>query len=220
MSLAIKYETLNDAQMRLKGTIVLYEGKPHYVTEIAAGAEDSPFRVYADALPTKGGGGGRAAEVERAIARERGEADIRKYISSKHFDIAPFAMGFVNDEKGCFYVARTPARQQKQGLSSDTCSACDVYGERKSFAVVLNSSGFPDMVSGVYPNLAQAVRTLTGGKIKSIAISREFALARDAELPELTYLYHKNKKVGFLRGTDVSLSVKYTYLKESLDEAL
>lgn len=78
MSLAIQYESLEDARMRLKGGVVLYKGDPVYVKEIerGVGAKDI-FRIYCARLPY--GGTGYVEELDE-------EGVMRKYISSKHLD--------------------------------------------------------------------------------------------------------------------------------------
>lgn len=210
MSLSIQYESVNDANMRLSGTIVLYDGKPVFIREVGAigegeGKNGDIYRVYINELPIK-----RGAQTER------------KFISSKKFDLAPFPMGFMNTEAGkAVYLSRAPRRQQKQGLSEATLSQYavgDLTGARVvRFADLTNSQPFVDCINGKYPSVAEATQLVKDGA-DSVAFSRCFAIARDSSLPELIYLYHKKDKVGFIMDGKLKLSAKGRCLRESLNE--
>lgn len=206
MSLAIKYETLEDARMRLRNTVVLYEGQPVLIREIARSdkAGDDIFRVLFDNLPTKKGG----VDFE--------EQAKRKYISSKHFDIAPFKMGYVNSPNGAFFCSRIPNRMQKQGLCGENFRGTDNYGNAINFATFLNTKEVLAMVRGDYPSFAGAVKAL--GKSDSVAFSRDFCIVKDEILEELVHLYHKGKKVGVILSGRITLGKNFMCLKESLEE--
>lgn len=206
MSLAIKYETLEDARMRLRQTVVLYEGQPVLIREIARAekAGDEIFRVLFDALPTKKGG----IDFE--------EQAKRKYISSKHFDIAPFKMGYVNAPNGAFYCTRLPNRMQKQGLCGENFQGKDNYGNPVNFATFLNTKEVVAMVNGQYPTFAGAVKALS--KCPSVAFSRDFCIMKDEIMEELLFLYHKGKKVGVILNEKITLGKGFLCLKESLEE--
>ena len=213
MSLSIQYESVNDANMRLSGTIVLYDGKPVYIREVGALAEGEGkngdiYRVYIKELPIK--------------PNDRGAYE-RKFISSKKFDLAPFPMGFMNTASGkAVYLSRAPRRQQKQGLSEATLSQYvvgDLSGQGRlvRFADLTSSQQFVDCINGKYPSVAEATKMVAEGA-DSVAFSRVFAIARDKSLPELIYLYHKKDKVGFIMDGKLKLSAKGRCLRESLNE--
>jgi hypothetical protein len=211
MSLSIQYESVNDANMRLGNTIVLYDGKPVYIREVGAlgegeGANGDIYRVYIKNLPIS--------------PTDRGAYE-RKFISSKKFDLAPFPMGFMNLNEHAVYLSRAPKKQQKQGLSEGTLSAVtvgDPLGQQRiRFADLLNKKEFADCISGNYPNVREATRLIEAGA-QSVAFSRCFAMARDTALPELIYLYHKKDKVGFIMDGAFKLSAKGRCLRESLQE--
>lgn len=217
MSLSIKYESLEDASRRLKNTVVLYEGRPVLITDIQEGAGDSPYRVYADNLPTKRGGA-RFPAMEfdgegRPVARKP-DADMRKYISSRNFDIAPFPMGYLNTPMGAYYCQRSPGRQQQQGLSSGTFSAVNYSGAPLSWGGFLSCDKVDDMVAGRYPTLREALRIAA----PSVAISRDFCIVRDELFDELCFIYHKNVKVGLVSDDSVKLAKGKQYVRESLLE--
>jgi hypothetical protein len=212
LSLAIQYENLNDAQMRLANTIVLYDGDPVYITQVGMKEEGDPkddtFRVYASPLP---------------YAAHRGaKGEMRKFISSKKFDMAPFEMGFMNLNGVAYYCSRLPRRQQRQGLSSGTFS-CIPVGAPHVGALrlenVIAQQEFVDCIKGKHPSYADAVRLIERGEAGSVAFARCFALVQDVDMPELVFLYHKKEKVGFLMGDTLKLSKAGKCLREALREA-
>lgn len=228
MSLAIKYESVEDATMRLRHSVVLYKGKPVYITQIARGDGDSPLRVLMKELPVGpnpdlegardpfGRGARRGAQV---IMPENVEEDAkRKYISSKHFDIAPFKMGYVNSPKGAFYTTRLPNRIQKQGLCGENFQGKTNFGVGINFQTFLHTKETVAMVIGDYPSFDEAMRGLE--KSPAVAFDRDFCLVKDDCFPELiTYLYHKGAKVGmFQKGDGITLGKKFRCLKEQLGE--
>jgi hypothetical protein len=203
MSLAIKYETVEDASMRLRNTVVLYKGDPVYITRLERGTEDEIFRVYYRPLPLKPGD----------------EAEARKFISSKYFDIAPFRMGYLNDLKnGAYYCKRSPNRIQKQGLCGENFVARTHNGKGIPFNVFITNPEVVLMINNVYPTLTQAIKALE--KSPGVAFSRDFCLVRDEVLTDLIYIYHKGEKVGLLQRDDgsVRLAAKFRCLKEALEE--
>lgn len=207
MSLAIKYESIEDARMRLKGTVVLYQGDPVYVTGIEPGrGGDDIFRVYASKLPYN------------RLNVDLDDNGVRKYISSKHFDIGAFKMGYVNSEEGAFFCRRLPTRQQKQGLSVDTFQATYCNGQPVSFQTFLTIPEVPAMVHNIYPLYEECLHLIKTKKTYCIAFSREFALGRSKEVDELVYLEHKGDVVGATMGGPLVLGNKFHCLKERLSE--
>jgi hypothetical protein len=211
MSLSVPYENLGDAQMRLQGTIVLYDGEPVYITDVREVGPGDPkgdiFRVYASPLPYDPG-------IRRA-------EEMRKFISSKKFDLAPFPMGFMNFQGNVFYCTRLARRQQRQGLSAGTLSALPVgnptVGAHR-FETLISVPEFLDCIKGRYPTVAEATRQIEEAGATGIAFSRSFCLVKDNDIPELIYLFHKKEKVGFIMEGRLMLSKKGKCLKESLNE--
>jgi hypothetical protein len=221
VSLAIKYENVEDATMRLRHSVVLYKDTPVYITEIVRGDGDDILRVRFQELPV----GVPEAKVDPFGRRARialnggdeGAADKRKYISSKHFDIAPFKLGYVNSPKGAFYCSRMPNRIQKQGLCGENFTAKTNNGIVISFQTFLSCEESVAMVKGEYPTFDQALKALA--KCPAVAFDREFCLVKDEVFPELiTYLYHKGTKVGMFNKEELSLGQKFKCLKEQLQE--
>lgn len=209
MSLAIQYETVEDAQMRLRGSVVLYDSALHYVETVEPAPEADRkeiFRVRALPLPLG----------------KPGAVPIRKYISSRKFDLAPFPMGFLNTKEGAVFCSRSPARQQSQGLTSKTFMSEMIptdprVGKRGiDFSQFINSEESVKMLAGNYPSFKDACDKAKDGV--SCAFAREFAISADPELPFLLYLYYKNTKVGIVVEGGVKIGPKRKCLKESLEE--
>jgi len=222
MSLAIKYESVEDASMRLRNSVVLYKGLPVFISDVKRGTtKEDPLRVFMQELPLEGAATPPPRRLERALADARGDDENgeakRKYISSKHFDIAPFRLGYVNCPKlGAFYCTRLPSRQQKQGLSRENFQAFNHVGVPVSFETFCRTKEVCAMVVGDYPSFDVAVKSLK--KVKAVAFSRDFCLVPDEVVPGLIFLYHKNVKVGMFHGDNVTLGEKFTCLRESLEE--
>ena len=215
MSLAIKYENPDDARMRLRGTVVLYKETPVYITDVQRGeTKDDILRVLFSELPVTPGSLGKVPfRDEEAGAK-------RKYISSKHFDIAPFKMGYVNrpNETGAFYTSRIPARVQKQGLCSENFRGINNSGLTVDFVSFIKCEEVNAMVAGKYPSFKTAVANLI--KVPSVAFDYDFCLTKDEVIGDLIYLHHKGRKVGmYNQNLDcVVLGKSFTCLKEHLKE--
>lgn len=208
MSLKVEYENAQEANFRLQGTLVLYDGEPVYVSQVLH-EPDLPkgdiFRVYTSSLPFNG-------------VRE----GDRRYISSGKFDLTPFRMGFVNLNGDAVYLSRNSARQNRQGLGERTLSAQalkeDVALPR--FTALIREQAFVDCIKGKYPPVEQALKKLQEANVNSVAISREYAVAKHDTLDELLVIYHKNTVVGFMEtsGKAFKLGKKFQFLKQELEE--
>lgn len=204
------YEEIDEVKTRVEGSIVLYDGRPVYITKVGypeAGDDKEIARVYFRQLPYVGG-------------RDGGET--RKYLSSKKFDLAPFKMGYINYGRDAYFLARTPVRQYKQGLSGATLTSTDVMGKKVplSFADLIQKQAFVDMFDGKYPSFRDAGELLGEEKNNSVAISRTFAFTLDHEL-EALYLLHKGVKCGLAYKKDRGIRVppKFNFLREEMEES-
>ena len=213
MSLSIQYESLEEAQMRLVGSVVSYDGEPVYIRAVEAVAPGDPkpdiFRVYAKPLP---------------LVNDRGDEDpaqFRKFISSRKFDFSTPRLGwFVGDKGRLYFASRAPLRQQRQGLSQNNLGINDVRGMGgMNFNRALACQGFVDMLKGVVHDFDHSYGLMVRDpELSGVALNYEFALIRDDDLPELIYLYHKMNKVGFIAQGRTVLKNNVQYLRESLLE--
>jgi len=223
MSLAIKYETVDDARMRLKNSVVLYKEIPVYVKDVmqaggkdAEGGKDKVFRVLFTELPLKSASDMNGRLLGGRVDQNTDES-VRKFISSKHFDIAPFKLGYVNDKVlGAFHCSRLPNRIQKQGLCSENFQAANNRKQAIMWSHFLCSEATPSMIANRYPSFDVALALLD--KVHSVAFSREFCLTRDEVIPKLVYLFYKTNKIGIVQNKEIVLGPEYNCLKESLEE--
>lgn len=203
-----KYETAEEVKFRLENTVVMYDGDPVYITSVGnVDVEDKAeiARVFYQPLPYN----------------QRNKA-IRKYLSSKKFDLAPFKMGYMNHGGEAIFVSRLPVRQNRQGLSQGTTVFKDIRGrnaEQMNFAAMLSAPGFVEMVHGKYPSFKDAGTLLADKESSSVAISRSFAFAIDNDLDALLLL-HRGQKCGIApRGDDsIKLPKKFHFLREEMEE--
>jgi hypothetical protein len=207
-----KYETVDEVKARLEHTVVLYDSQPVYISSVMMPeGEDEIARVYFYPLPLT---------YDKDSGRPRGVA-VRKYLSSKKFDLTPFKMGFMNHKGSAINVTRIPVRQYKQGLSSTTASFTDLDGGRNksiNFASAISSQSFVDMINNDYPAFDEVIDKL-GPKTHSIALSRRFALLVDPDI-EAMFLYHGTNKCGLCLLGEKALRVpdKFRFLREAMEE--
>jgi hypothetical protein len=93
-------------------------------------------------------------------------------------------------------------------------------GGPKHFNVgmLVQEQAFVDCIKGKYPSLEEATKQIAKADTKAVAVSRTYALMKDADLPDLVYLYHKMDKVGFIMENKLTLTKMAACLKESLRE--
>lgn len=217
MSLAIKYETVEDARLRLKNTVVLYRGAPVMITEVSRGEDnETPFRVFMKELPIVDKAAPRPRGARVVLGEEPEDGAKRKYISSKHFDIAPFKMGYVNKPEGVFYCSRLPNRVQRQGLCHENFMGQYNDGKIVDFYTFTNCKESVAMVAGDYPSFDEAMQIVK--KAPSVAFDRDFSLQKDETFPQLIFMYHKGIKAGVIVDGNMTLSKKHVCLKENLGE--
>ena len=212
--LSIQYESLEEAERRLAGTIVMYDGEPVYIHRVVSAAPGDPkpdiFRVYAIPLPTRIAAGGRVDDEP-----------FRRFISSRKFDFQTIPMGFMNTDGNLYYCCRLPQRQQKQGVCGATLQCNEVIGNRGEgyrLGSLLAMPSFADMIRGAYPSFKATMDMIREPKTFGVAFDRQYALVKDADIDGLVYIYYKHNKVGFLMDDKITLSSKMKCLKESLAE--
>lgn len=203
-----KYETQDEVKARLENTVVLYEGNPVYITKVTLPDLDDAkeiARVFFKTLPFDSNG------------RDK---EVRKYLSSRNFDLTPFKMGYLNYKNEVLYLSRATGRQYKQGLCAHnlivapSARAKQEFGDRIPFRELLYLQEFVDMIKGVYPSFESACKQKEG----SVAVSRIFSLEKDPDLG-CFYLTHKDTKCGIvLQNGIVSIPRKFAFLKEALDD--
>lgn len=203
-----KYETAEEIRFRLEGTLVKYDGDPVYITRVNMPEADDGKEI--------------ARVFFRKLPYKNKDQEVRKYLSSRKFDLTPFKMGYFNHNKQAFFVSRNPVRQNKQGLSADTTILRDVRGKPcgdMSFALMTTSDGFVDMLNNKYPDFKDAVTMLDQKDNSSVALTQTFAFNIDHDLEALV-LMHKGTRCGLAMREDRALKIpkKFHFLREELEE--
>lgn len=128
------YERFEEAKMRLRHTIVMYDDEPYFVIAVTDHKADGKFRVYLDALSR-----GKSAmysfsdfpqykdyhcpgEVLDAwISKNPDKGVLRKFAGAAGFNkFRPFPLGNMNYQGDVFYNERTPTRNTYQGLRRES----------------------------------------------------------------------------------------------------
>lgn len=205
-----KYETVDEIETRLSNSVVLYDGKPVLITGIRfPEAEDGKeiARVFFKELPIGGG-----------------VKDVRKFLSSKKFDLSPFPMGYFNHDGRVGYITRTANRQYKQGLNAKNCKIFDKTLKTNNKHVMFDrlsvSKAFADMVNNIYPSFQEAEDMLDRADRTEVAIAHNFALVFEEDIDCYTLLRRGDVCGLLLPGSKkVKLSRKFDFLKEEIEEA-
>jgi hypothetical protein len=221
-----KYENVEEIQFRIGGSVVLYEGRPVYISRVAMpeGAEEAKeiARVFFHELPF-GGAAKRDPFGDEIQPFKPKAGEVRKFLSSKKFDLAPFPMGYWNTAKGeAVFVSRSPVRQNRQGLTQESCNFKDCRGKAAqdySFAGMIKCQGFVDMINGKYPTFKEAGDKLDAKEGSSVAVSRNFAFIVDHDL-EALLLMHRGIKCGLALKGDKALRLppKFHFLRQEAEE--
>ncbi len=204
------YDTVEEARMRLTGTIVFFRGEPRYVRECVAGAGGDVI-LQLDTLPDLRNG------ITASIRDP--ELNMREYRQS---------VGYMNNVTvdggatyNAHYVMRMPIRGDgyKQGLHQSNLIFPRIHGERMRWQSAISGAPFKDMLTGVYPTIEQAKELLENRpEQRSVAFSRVFAISRDPELG-FYILHYKGRRVAHGELEHLILPSHNYYLSEVLADS-
>ena len=199
------YDTLEQARMRLTGSVITYRNAAFRVERVQADATGALF-VDCWAYPIQRRG--------RSVAKL-----IRFSIDDQDLNFRIFKVGYMNDVqfKSAAFFSRATTRQQVQGLVPENLVTS---GLRSDFA--FQAQEFEDMLFGVYPTVGEAFDRLNNLGWSSVAISADFAVARDRDTPQLRQLLYRGRVVGIALGSkfkEFVVGSSNQYLTEVLTEA-
>lgn len=229
------YENLQEAVIRLKGTVVMYEGLPHYVWTITDHKGDGKFRIYIQpigvgerplTLPgiemnsaTMGANAGET--LDQYIAGNKGTILLRKRMDSKHFNnYRPFPLGMYNAVgskasglgPATVYLQRQPQRpNREQGLTKafidETKISVEPQASSQRFGtrVEIYSEAMRACILAEHPSAKECLAVL---KDKDMA-NDAAAFHRDFALVrgpiDMVFLVYKTDVIGVLPNTDFSV---------------
>lgn len=239
------YENLKEANMRLKGTIVMYDGEPYYVMCITNHRPDGIFRVWLDPIGKEGGmnihregekrppydkaytedhlGGDLGLRMDAWLKKNPNSGVERKMMNSPHFNkFRPFPMGMININGRTNFVERHPTRKVEQGLTKAAIIEKPVsIGGPQEVKTDILSPEFRACILGQYPDKKECLERMTDPKIgnKAIGFDRLFALVR-GPLNTL-FIGYKADVVGFLPDNNLSsirLGKEFAHTKEAIGD--
>lgn len=225
------YETVKEAQMRLRGTIVMYDKEPYTVIQITNHKADGIFRIYLFPLgevQARAHWPSFALDNYHAESNELGKAldnfitereqtkdgckVLRKQMDSPLFNkYRPFPLGMCNIGARTYYVERQPARRTEQGLTKNMLNEVQIglnTGSelaRRATGVDVTSMAFRQCILGEHPDAQTCLKNLLSGEFENeaVAFNREFALVKGPL--DMIFLAYKADIVGTLPNLDFSV---------------
>jgi hypothetical protein len=186
------FDNVRDANMRLQGTIVRYEGQPIQIHEVVG--VDAAIKLVVMGLVDE--------EVQRLG------------LDDPELNLDPVPLGYVNEGKGTSYVERIPIRKWKHGLHRENVH---IRGDMVELGRdVIRTRYMADTILGVFPTLPEALQSVVEGRRKETAFNRKFSLRMDEETGIVNLMY-RTERVGFVMDGKPQLGPKMQYLKEELE---
>ena len=187
------YTDVNYAAARLVGTIARVGGK---ATKIV---------------------GLNKTEVHHSPLRGEGNIEVAKI---KDLDITPVPLGYINLGGRAYYTCRSSVRKDwKQGLRNTTLRVLDPGVRLMIDEAVLKELG--NTIEDVFPAFKDALKNVAKGLVRSVAFSRDFAIARsetDEGEVKNVLRYKGAYEVGEVsRAGDITLHPNYNWLAESVE---
>jgi len=224
--LNVKYETLEEASLRLKDSVVMYDGEPVYIFAVTRG---EPYRLHFTKLPLIPVKGRvnyddldefKIFSVGRAEGYFTADGASRKFISSKNFDAGVSTIGYVsqnNNQSGPVRVSRRVARQYRQGLCSRNVEInLDIGDISPSFTDLITQQSFADALKGQNENETMKL----GPDTPYGVISKDFYWHYDRVFRMRWLINSHGQKVAMASpdGDKFYLPEKFAFHKEQLDE--
>jgi len=236
------YENIKEANMRLRGTVVLYYGLPHYIMAITAHNPDGIFRVYMEPLsdemivhssnrppfeqyPSDHPSLGTA--MDEWMEKNPKSALMRKMINSPKFNkFRPFPLGMCNYNGRVYYLERQPTRKSEQGLTSNMIAESRLRLDDQPImggprGIALTSPALAATIRNEYPSFEECLTNLKDRTVTNdgVAFHRHFALIRGPI--NTLFLGYKDSVIGVLPhrdSTEVILDVNHYHTREAVQD--
>jgi hypothetical protein len=221
------YENVKEAMLRLRRTIVCYDGEPYLVLCITNHKADGIFRIYLEPTgrdPEKSHPGrpepeqyppehaGIGPYMDTWMAEHPQAGVLRKQMNSPLFNrFRPYPLGMCNTHGGgTYYIERQPNRKTEQGLLAsmlyETKINCIPDQGAKGFrSIDIYGKAFKECVMGLYPTAQECLVNLLDPEVvnEAAAFNREFALVRGPL--NMLFLAYKYDIVAVLPKNDFSM---------------
>lgn len=228
------YETIQEAWIRLRQTVVLYDGEPYYVGAITAHKNDGIFRMYLEPIGYSPASGlwsasvpdsrrppwqnfhyedhhtlGKLADdwLETTDGKESGI--LRKMMNSPAFNkFRPFPLGYYNARGNAIYSERHPTRKSEQGLTYkmlvETIPSIENGPMRNPNSPIITMQPFRDCILGRYPSAQECLKNLQNPGIQNRSVAFHRNFALLRGPIDTFYLSYKEDIVGILKEGDFS----------------
>lgn len=187
------------ARMRLAGTIVGARKSFWYIEDVRIGRDNNILLV------------GLECPEHRNL----------QHLELKEINCFEYNIGYWNTNRNTYYIVRTPARQNRQGLAVENLRVVQPENLRRIQDVIggerpLTSPGFIKMLKNEYPSFEEARSDLLTLKRPAVAVSKDIAYRYDADL-EFFVLEYRGRSVAHGDIDRISLPTKFQYLREQLE---
>ena len=217
----LKYDTHEQAEMRLAETVLTYKDQAVYVRRIRPATTKRGMVADLDILPSYNNDG--------TVIDEDKRKKLTVPLDDPDLNFRKFKVGYCNDytTKSATFLSRLPMRQQKQGLVARGLTAVGGAGPQAGrylngpAQTLIWGTGFGEMLFGQYPDTKEAIDKVATGEWQSLAISNQFAVERDKAIKGVVKLMYRNIPVGVALGKGIShfiLDDDFSYLREVLVE--
>jgi hypothetical protein len=228
------YENVKEAMLRLRRTVVLYDGAPYSVVCITNHKSDGKFRIYLEPIGLDGSQDrpqldnfppehpGIGAYLDQWLAEHKNSPIIRKSMDSPLFNkFRPYPLGMCNYGTGAMYLERQPNRKTEQGLTAsmlcETVLSLDPQPIKRVGSISVYGKQFRDCVLGKYPSAMECLQNLLDPDIENTAVAfdRKFGLVRGPI--DMIFLAYKGDIVGVLprnNFSEVRLGRDFKHVKE------
>lgn len=199
------YDSIEDSQRRLNGTVVLLDGEPALVNAVNGLNTDQ----IASVMP---------------IPYSPRTAPIEAPLIPKRFTIRNLPpLGYVDYKDHSHYMMRVPSRQTKQGYCrANTQISPNPLGGTPTFEGIMNTKQFQAMMAGKYARFTNVFDEILASENP---LKRAFCkqMALDIDDMESITLEHRGMKVAVANnprkyGPVFRLPKKFQYLTEELQE--
>lgn len=238
------YENLNEAIIRLRGCVILYDQQPYYILAITPDP-DGIFRVFLGPIGRKDRGqrmdwpteitenyGWEHPDTRKALddwLKKKPESGVlRKQMNSPLFNkFRPFPLGMCNNEGGVSYLERQPLRPNTcQGLTrnmicENPLSLSPTGSIRGKNTLDFWSAAFKDCILAQHPSAKTCLDNLKSGKYvnEGVAFHRHFAFLKGPI--DTMFLAYRSNVIGMLPDGDLSrvvLGREYPHCQEVVEE--
>lgn len=200
------YDTVEQVNMRLVNSVIMVDGQPVYVHGCS-----QDFSIERD-----------VSCISIHYFRSDG-SEGSCFVDSQDIDVRNLRLGYVNTRQHTYYLARTPGRQQSQGLTRRNTYTY-VTGQDEPSANMFDEfrrhGSLYRMLSNEYPTIEQCAAKLNdyNSGVTSIAFHKHFALVRNDNFDFLE-LHFKNERIGYGDLNNFTLPSRYSYLTEKIQQS-